>query len=74
MALAGLLCLFDAEGPCSNAVKDSQRAKTDEGTTATLTLIWGTVALPGRAAALLRWHQELNIRLGGTIEPPALLP
>ncbi|HZY87899.1 MAG TPA: phenylalanine--tRNA ligase beta subunit-related protein, partial [Gemmataceae bacterium] len=26
--LAGLLCLFDADGPCANAVKDAQRTKT----------------------------------------------
>ena len=26
--LDGLLCLFDADGPCGNAVKDSQRTKT----------------------------------------------
>src|SRR3954471_9668633 len=26
--LGGLLCLFDAEGPCANAVKDAQRTKT----------------------------------------------
>ena len=28
--LGGLLCLFDAEGPCGNAVKDAQRTKTSE--------------------------------------------
>ncbi|MCA9002080.1 MAG: hypothetical protein KDB61_09165, partial [Planctomycetes bacterium] len=26
--VAGLLCLHDADGPCANAVKDSQRTKT----------------------------------------------
>src|SRR5262249_5377717 len=26
--IAGLLCLFDAEGPCANAIKDAQRTKT----------------------------------------------
>ncbi len=26
--LGGLLCLFDADGPCANAVKDAQRTKT----------------------------------------------
>src|SRR5437867_13119421 len=34
--LEGLLCLFDAEGPCANADKDAQRTKTTEGTTRTL--------------------------------------
>jgi DNA/RNA-binding domain of Phe-tRNA-synthetase-like protein len=47
--LGGLLCLFDAEGPCANAVKDAQRTKTNEGTRRTLSIIWGTTALPGRA-------------------------
>jgi len=46
----GLLCLFDAEGACANAVKDSQRTKTRPQTTKTLTVIWGTKALPGRTA------------------------
>jgi len=53
--VSGLLCLFDAEGPCANAVKDSQRTKTRR----TLTLIWGTASLPGRAVAndatVFRW-------------------
>ena len=56
--LAGLLCLFDADGPCGNAVKDAQRTKTDAATTQTLTVIWGTNALPGRAAQAERWYRE----------------
>lgn len=40
--LEGLLCLFDAEGPCANAVKDAQRTKTAAHTRRTLTLIWGS--------------------------------
>jgi DNA/RNA-binding domain of Phe-tRNA-synthetase-like protein len=65
--LGGLLCLFDAEGPCANAVKDSQRSKTDAGTTRTLTVIWGTVAVPGRAAALEAWMAERVELLGGAL-------
>src|SRR5262249_51537576 len=34
--LGGLLCLFDAEGPCANAVKDAQRTKTRTETRQTL--------------------------------------
>lgn len=30
--LDGLLCLWDAEGPCANAVKDSRRTKTSAAT------------------------------------------
>ncbi|MBL8799399.1 MAG: hypothetical protein JNM56_36285 [Planctomycetia bacterium] len=57
--LGGLLCLFDAEGPCANAVKDAQRTKTDGATRRALSLIWGTTALPGRAAEAERWYREL---------------
>ena len=36
LKLDGLLCLFDNEGPCANAVKDSQRTKTVSYTHLTL--------------------------------------
>ena len=62
--LAGLVCLFDAEGPCANAVKDSQRTKTHPGTTRTLSVIWGTTADPGRPDQTARWYRELLERLG----------
>jgi DNA/RNA-binding domain of Phe-tRNA-synthetase-like protein len=68
--LAGLLCLFDAEGPCGNAVKDAQRTKTDAGTRRTLSLIWGTTALPGRAAQAEAWYRELLERQGATTAAP----
>ena len=54
-----LLCLNDAAGPCANAVKDAQRSKTDSATQRTLSLIWGTTALPGRAAAAEAWYRQL---------------
>jgi DNA/RNA-binding domain of Phe-tRNA-synthetase-like protein len=57
--LAGLLCLLDADGPCANAVKDAQRTKTGPETRRTLSLIWGTTALPGRAAAAEAWYRSL---------------
>ena len=57
--LAGLLCLFDAEGPCANAVKDAQRTKTDGTTRRTLSLVWGTTALPDRAARTVEWYRKL---------------
>ena len=58
----GLLCLFDSVGPCANAVKDSQRTKTNDATTRTLSVIWGTNAINGRASATAAcyraWLQE----------------
>ena len=57
--LGGLLCLFDAEGPCANAVKDAQRTKTGPETLRTLSLIWGTVTLPERAGQAEAWSRGL---------------
>ncbi len=57
--VAGLLCLYDADGPCANAVKDSQRTKTDDQTQRTLTVIWGTRALPGHSQQTFEWYESL---------------
>jgi DNA/RNA-binding domain of Phe-tRNA-synthetase-like protein len=57
--LSGLLCLFDAEGPCGTAVKDAQRTKTEGQTRRTLSLIWGTKTLPGRAEKVETWYRSL---------------
>ena len=62
--LSGLLCLFDVEGPCANAVKDSQRTKTTDTTTQTLTVIWGTNALPGRSDQACSWYREILGAIG----------
>ncbi len=62
--LEGLLCLFDAEGPCANAVKDSQRTKTHGGTRHTLAVLWGTKALAGRARQAAEWYRALLEELG----------
>jgi DNA/RNA-binding domain of Phe-tRNA-synthetase-like protein len=64
--VAGLLCLFDANGPCANAVKDSQRTKTTPATTRTLSVIWGTTALPGRAQRTMEWYRALLEAAGAT--------
>jgi hypothetical protein len=66
--VAGLVCLLDRSGPCANAVKDAQRSKTDGGTRATLTILWGTTALPGRTEAAFRWYAELLAGMGMTAE------
>jgi DNA/RNA-binding domain of Phe-tRNA-synthetase-like protein len=57
--LGGLLCLFDADGPCANAVKDAQRTKTSPESTRTLSVIWGTKALGDRARRSEAWYREL---------------
>jgi DNA/RNA-binding domain of Phe-tRNA-synthetase-like protein len=66
--LAGLLCLFDAEGPCANAVKDAQRTKTSPATTRVLALLWGSVALPGRAETACTWYRSLLEQAGAVVQ------
>lgn len=66
--LGGLLCLFDADGPCANAVKDAQRTKTGPETRRTLSVVWGTTALPGRAENAAAWYRELLERHGTATE------
>jgi len=65
---AGLVCASDEEGPCANGVKDSQRTKTDDESTTTLSLIWGTQDLPGRTQATVAWYAALLREHGGEVE------
>jgi DNA/RNA-binding domain of Phe-tRNA-synthetase-like protein len=67
--VGGLLCLFDADGPCANAVKDAQRTKTTPETRRTLSVIWGTSALPGRADRAEAWYRELLEQHGAATTP-----
>jgi len=67
--IGGLLCLFDAEGPCANAVKDAQRTKTSDGTRRTLSVLWGTHACAEQTDAAGRWYRELLERAGAETEP-----
>lgn len=62
--IEGLLCLFDALGPCANAVKDAQRTKTSPATTRTLSIVWATEGLEERLAHTTRWYRELLERAG----------
>lgn len=66
--VSGLLCLFDAEGPCANAVKDAQRTKTHDGTTRTLSIIWGTHAHNGLAGQVAGFYQSLLREAGAVVE------
>lgn len=74
--LGGLLCLVDAEGPCANAVKDAQRTKTTAETRRTLSLIWGSKALAGRATQAETWYRRLLEQHGAHTEDvqPAAAP
>jgi DNA/RNA-binding domain of Phe-tRNA-synthetase-like protein len=72
--LGGLLCLFDADGPCANAVKDAQRTKTDAQTQRTLSLVWGTHGLPGRADKATAWYRALLEELGARTDAVAPMP
>ncbi len=61
----GLVCLYDEEGPSGSPVKDAQRTKTDDDTRCTLSIVWGTRALPGRAVSAARWYRELIAAIEG---------
>ncbi len=68
---SGLVCLFDALGPTGTPVKDAQRTKTHDGTRATLSIVWGTTALPGRTASATRWYRELLDAIAGVVTTEA---
>ena len=67
LKLNGLLCLHDGQGPCANAVKDSQRTKTHDGTRRLLYVVWGTDELDGRSAQAASWASELLAGAGARI-------
>ena len=59
-------------GPCANAVKDAQRTKTHEGTTRTLSIVWGTQSQRERTERAYAWYRDLMDRArrrhrGGTV-------
>lgn len=57
--LQGLVCFWDAQGPCGSPVKDSQRSKTHAETRRTLVLIWGCQEIPERVDAAEQLYREL---------------
>lgn len=70
---SGLLRLGDAAGPAGTPVKDAQRTKTRGETRATVSVVWGTRALAGRAAQATGWYRVLCAeRLGAAVEDIAL--
>jgi len=71
---SGLLCLFDADGPSGTPVKDAQRTKTHDDTRVTLSIIWGTNALPGRTRETTAWYRELVGAIDGAVIEDVQLP
>jgi DNA/RNA-binding domain of Phe-tRNA-synthetase-like protein len=60
---SGLVCVHDAEGPCANAVKDSQRTKTRAETLRTLSVIWGCAGFEDALDAAYEWYAALLARI-----------
>jgi DNA/RNA-binding domain of Phe-tRNA-synthetase-like protein len=60
----GLVCLHDAEGPCANAVKDSQRTKTRAETLRTLSVVWGCAGFEQQLQDAYDWYAEILARIG----------
>lgn len=69
MSLKGLICLYDADGPCGNPVKDAQRIKTGSETTHTLTVMWGVAGYEDRRDAAVGWYRHLLAASGATTAP-----
>jgi DNA/RNA-binding domain of Phe-tRNA-synthetase-like protein len=65
--VSGLVCLHDAHGPCGNAVKDSQRTKTRDETTRTLSVIWGTKGSEQQLERAYAWYAELLQRANAKV-------
>lgn len=70
--LRGLICLFDAEDPCANAVKDSQRTKTGPSTQRTLSLIWAPASEAAARDDALTAYRAVLERAGARTEDVAL--
>jgi len=72
--VTGLLCLFDADGACANAVRDSQRTKTRAETRSTLGVVWGCAGFEQRLAIAERWYRALLGTLGATTTDAVVSP
>jgi DNA/RNA-binding domain of Phe-tRNA-synthetase-like protein len=71
--VGGLVCLYDANGPIGNAVKDSQRTKTHDETRSTLSVIWGVTGFEDRLDEADECYRALIAQLpGATVEPVSL--
>ena len=66
--LEGLVCVWDADGPCANAVRDAQRTKTNAATRSTLSVIWGCAGFEEGLNAAEQWYRALLAEIGTTTE------
>lgn len=69
--VAGLVCLFDADGACASAVRDAQRTKTHGETRSTLSVIWGCTPFEARLRETERWYRMLTENAGASTESVA---
>ncbi len=67
--LDGLPCLIDADGPCANAVRDSQRTKTHGGTGCVQIVVWAPASLDSRQTEATAWYRRLLESAGAAVEP-----
>jgi DNA/RNA-binding domain of Phe-tRNA-synthetase-like protein len=61
---SGLICLFDAMGPCGSPAKDAQRTKTNDSTRRTLSVVWGCSQWGPQLTQATDWYWTLLARLG----------
>lgn len=73
MSLKGLICLFDAAGPCGNPVKDAMRVKTTGETTRTLTIVWGAAGFEAQRDRAVEWYRQMLEKVGGVVHPVAIV-
>jgi DNA/RNA-binding domain of Phe-tRNA-synthetase-like protein len=66
--LQGLLCVFDAAGPCANAVRDAQRTKTSAETVRTLSVMWGCAGFEPQLQNAGRWYRTMLHNAGATTD------
>ena len=65
--LSGLICLFDDQGACANAVKDSQRTKTHSDTREVVFLFWAPSRYASRADLAGDWMQSWLVSVGANV-------
>ena len=70
IGLKGLLCLFDANGPIANAVKDSHPTKTSTDTVRTLSVLWGPVSHGAHVHQATAWYRAILAECGNATTSP----